>query len=132
MTGYISSFVCNSISLPYPIFASFKAIESSDKNDDTQWLTFWVVWACIVLFESMTDIFIFWIPLYFELKLGFFLLLQAPILNLSEKLYQWYIKPYLIQKRLYLDQIFTNLFNGLLMLILRIPSMISYNSSKTD
>jgi len=120
MSGYISSFVCNSLTLPYPIFASFKAIESPDKNDDIQWLTFWIVWACAVLIESLTDLFIFWIPLYFEAKLCFFLLLQMPVLNLSGKIYQLYIKPYLIQKRLYLDTIFYNLISW----IMRLPFML--------
>jgi receptor expression-enhancing protein 5/6 len=103
MTGYISALVCNVLTIPYPIYASFKAIESSDKKDDTQWLTFWIIWACTTLLESMTDIIMFWIPLYFELKLGFFILLQLPKLNLSETIYRSYLKPYLIQKQKSID-----------------------------
>lgn len=107
MSGYLSALVCHIITLPYPIFASFKAIESSDKNDDTQWLTFWVVFASVMMTESMTNLFMHWIPFYFEIKVLFFLLLQLPYLNLSEKLYQLYIKPYLIQRQITIDNTIT-------------------------
>jgi receptor expression-enhancing protein 5/6 len=104
----LSSFICNLLTLPYPVYASFKAIESLDKKDDTQWLTFWVVWACATTIESFTDIFIFWIPFYFEIKLGFFILLQLPGLNLSNQIYIFYIEPYLIQKQILIDNFITN------------------------
>jgi hypothetical protein len=125
MSGYISSFICNILTLPYPIFASFKAIESLDKEDDKQWLTFWIVWASAVLVESFTNIFIYWIPLYFEIKLGFFLLLQTPFLNLSGKIYEWYIKQYLLQRRLYLDEIIKNTLQYVLGVLLLLPFFLS-------
>jgi len=36
----------------YPAYASFKAIESEDKEDDTQWLTYWFVFACFTMLEE--------------------------------------------------------------------------------
>lgn len=60
MGGYISAMLCNIITLPYPIYASFKAIESDDKTDDTQWLTYWVVYSTFSVIESFTDALIFW------------------------------------------------------------------------
>ena len=37
------SLLCNLVAFVYPAYASFKAIDSADPNDDTQWLTYWVV-----------------------------------------------------------------------------------------
>ena len=108
MSGYISSFFCNLIALPYPIYRSFKAIETTEKEDDTQWLTFWVVFAVVTLFESMTDIFVWWVPFYFEVKLAFLLLLQAPGLNLAQGIYLGTIKPYLLSNEPAIDHVMSN------------------------
>jgi TB2/DP1, HVA22 family len=45
-----------------------KAIESKEKDDDTKWLTYWVVYSFFSLVEFFTDIFLFWIPFYWFLK----------------------------------------------------------------
>lgn len=45
-----------------------KAIDSVDKDDDTQWLTYWVVYAVFGILEYFTDILLSWIPFYFLLK----------------------------------------------------------------
>jgi len=47
---------------------SIKAIESKEKDDDTKWLTYWVVYSTFHLLEFFTDIFLFWIPLYWFFK----------------------------------------------------------------
>ena len=43
------------IAVAYPMYASFKAVESTNKADDTQWLTYWVVYACFTILECFTD-----------------------------------------------------------------------------
>ena len=45
MYGYGDQLVCNSIGFLYPMYVSIKALESRDDSDDTQWLTYWVVYA---------------------------------------------------------------------------------------
>ena len=45
-----------------------KAIESVNKDDDTQWLTYWVVFSVFSVAEFFTDLLLSWIPLYFFLK----------------------------------------------------------------
>ena len=49
-----------------------KAIESTNKEDDTQWLTYWVVYAAFNIVEFFSDIFLGWFPLYFLFKVWFF------------------------------------------------------------
>jgi len=103
MGGYLSSLICNIVSLPYPIYASFKAIESTEKDDDTKWLVYWVVYSILSVVESMTDLVVFWIPFYYELKLIFLLLLQIPQLGLAALLYQQYVRPFLIKNEEKID-----------------------------
>ena len=45
-----------------------KAIESTQKDDDTQWLTYWVVYSAFSILEFFSDIFLSWFPLYFLFK----------------------------------------------------------------
>ena len=47
---------------------SIKAIETKQKDDDTKWLTYWVVYSVFHLMEFFADIFLFWIPLYWFFK----------------------------------------------------------------
>lgn len=59
--------------LPY-LPCSCKAIDSEDKDDDTQWLTYWVVYAAFGIIEYFTDILLSWIPFYFLAKVRSLLL----------------------------------------------------------
>jgi len=54
---------------------SIKAIESNVKDDDTQWLTYWVVYGFFSLVEAFSDIFLFWFPFYYMGKVGWCLCL---------------------------------------------------------
>ncbi|KAA8529440.1 hypothetical protein F0562_033761 [Nyssa sinensis] len=39
------------VALVYPLYASIKAIETRSLADDQQWLTYWVIYSLITLFE---------------------------------------------------------------------------------
>ncbi|KAL6513893.1 HVA22-like protein c [Orobanche hederae] len=39
------------VSLFYPLYCSIKAIETKSRIDDQQWLTYWVLYSFITLFE---------------------------------------------------------------------------------
>lgn len=47
-----------------------KAIESPNKEDDTVWLTYWVVYALFGLVEFFSDLLLFWFPFYYAGKVG--------------------------------------------------------------
>ncbi|KAA3669798.1 receptor expression-enhancing protein 5/6, partial [Paragonimus westermani] len=47
-----------------------KAIESPSKDDDTQWLIYWVVFASLQLFEACTLSLVYYLPLYPLIKVS--------------------------------------------------------------
>lgn len=51
---------------------SIKAIESNNKDDDTKWLTYWVVYGLFSVTEFFSDIFLFWFPFYYAGKVWCF------------------------------------------------------------
>lgn len=60
---------CDCMNLCSSLF-SIKAIESSVKDDDTQWLTYWVVYGVFSIVEAFSDIFLSWFPFYYAGKVG--------------------------------------------------------------
>ena len=62
----------------YPAFASLRAIESKNKDDDTQWLTYWVVFAIISILEHVLGGLMEGIPVYYGLKMSYLAWLFLP------------------------------------------------------
>jgi len=83
----------------YPAYASFKAIESPDKTDDTQWLTYWTVFGFLHLIECFSDQILGWISFYYFIKAVFTLWLSLPQFRGAELLYNKFIKVYLIKNQ---------------------------------
>ena len=54
----------------YPFIASIYALQTEDKSDDEQWLTYWIVFALFKMFESILDTFISFVPFYHWLKVS--------------------------------------------------------------
>ena len=80
--------LCNLIGFVYPTYASIVALETRGKDDDTQWLTYWVVFSFFGLLEHFTDIILYWIPFYFSFKLGFLVWMMLPGQNGATFIYQ--------------------------------------------
>jgi len=79
----------------FPVFASYKALKTSDPALLTPWLMYWVVLACVLLVESWTEFILVWIPFYPWLRAGFLLYLIAPQTQGARVMYQEYVHPFL-------------------------------------
>ncbi|KAH9254641.1 hypothetical protein BASA81_007398 [Batrachochytrium salamandrivorans] len=78
----------------YPCYMSIKAIESEQKEDDTQWLMYWMVFAFFTLLEetalrSIEPI----APFFFAWKIVFLLWCYLPKTKGAEFLYVELISP---------------------------------------
>ncbi|KAI1314610.1 receptor accessory protein 4 [Mortierella claussenii] len=81
----------------YPAYASYKAINSRNSTRLTAWLMYWTVMGLFHLVEFVLDMFIFWLPFYYEIKLLFILWMIMPQTQGSIYLYQAVVDPYLAQ-----------------------------------
>ncbi|KAF4122780.1 TB2/DP1, HVA22 family [Geosmithia morbida] len=89
----------------FPIFASYKALKTSDPAQLTPWLMYWVVFSCCMLAESWVSFILFWIPFYGYIRLLFLLYLILPQTQGARVIYQERIHPFLQENEAVIDDL---------------------------
>ncbi|KAK9422323.1 putative TB2/DP1, HVA22 family-domain-containing protein [Seiridium unicorne] len=79
----------------FPLFASYKALKTSDPAQMTPWLMYWSVLSCALLVESWFEFILVWVPFYAYMRLLFLLYLVLPQTQGARHLYETYVHPYL-------------------------------------
>ena len=88
------------ITVVYPAVQSIKALETTDRDDDDKtWLTYWIIFGIFTLLDEFGWFILNFIPLYFWLRILFFVFLMAPQTRGAETIYRTFVKPILIQHK---------------------------------
>jgi len=107
--GYFAELVCNLVGFIYPAYASIHALESHNKDDDTKWLTYWVVFALFSVVEFFSDIIFSWFPFYWLVKVIFLVWCFVPFeCNGSAYIYSRVIRPVFLKNRQNIDNAFSS------------------------
>ncbi|KAI1772831.1 TB2/DP1, HVA22 family-domain-containing protein [Hypoxylon cercidicola] len=77
-----------------PGYYSLSALFSTTKADDTQWLTYWVVFASFSVLESALSV-VYWFPFYYTFKFVFLLWLSLPVFSGAQLIFRSFLQPML-------------------------------------
>jgi len=84
------------VTLLYPLYSSIRAIESPSRLDDQQWLTYWVLYSFITLFELSFSRLLEWLPFWPYLKLIATCWLVLPVFNGAAYVYENFVRQMLL------------------------------------
>lgn len=77
----------------YPAYASFKAVRTRNMRAYVKWMMYWIVYALFTSLEVIADMFVTWIPFYYEMKILAVLWLVSPASNGCLKVYKKVVAP---------------------------------------
>ncbi|KAL8730055.1 MAG: hypothetical protein Q9181_004800 [Wetmoreana brouardii] len=108
MFDIVPNLLSSIITILFPIFASYKALRTSDPAQLTPWLMYWVVISCFSLIEYWTFFIVSWLPFYAYLRLFLLSYLVLPQTQGARLIYQSYIHPFLAHHESDIDIFITN------------------------
>lgn len=76
-----------------PAYYSIKALRTTRTDDDTQLLTYWVVFAFLNVVEFWSAAILYWVPFYFLFKLIFLLYIGTPSTGGAKLVYEHVVSP---------------------------------------
>jgi len=85
-------FLVNFAGFIIPGYYSLEALFSTSKVDDTQWLTYWVVYAFLNVFESLINA-VYWFPFYYIFKFVLILWMALPVTNGAQIVFRSFLQP---------------------------------------
>jgi len=85
-------FLVNFAGFVIPGYYSLEALFSTSKVDDTQWLTYWVVYAFLNVFESLINA-VYWFPFYYIFKFVLILWMALPVTNGAQIVFRSFLQP---------------------------------------
>ncbi|KAH0538737.1 ER membrane protein DP1/Yop1 [Glutinoglossum americanum] len=85
-------FLVNTAGFILPAYYSLNALFTVGKADDTQWLTYWVVYAFLTVFESAISA-VYWFPFYYTFKFVLVMWLALPQTNGAQIVFRSLIHP---------------------------------------
>jgi len=87
-----ADFLVNTIGFAIPAYYSLDALFSTKTSDDTQWLTYWVVYAFLTVFETAVSA-VYWFPFYYTFKLVLVLWMALPQTGGAQVVFRSFLQP---------------------------------------
>ncbi|KAF2430445.1 hypothetical protein EJ08DRAFT_660908 [Tothia fuscella] len=87
-----ANFLVNTIGFAIPAYYSLDALFSASSSDDTQWLTYWVVYAFLTVFESAVNA-VYWFPFYYTFKFVLVLWMALPQTGGAQVVFRSFLHP---------------------------------------
>ncbi|XP_042455514.1 protein HVA22-like [Zingiber officinale] len=90
---HLHSLAGPAITLLFPLYSSICAIENkSNREEDEQWLAYWILYSFLTLFEMVAEPILYWIPFWHTVKMVFVAWLVLPQLRGASFVYEELVK----------------------------------------
>ena len=89
----------------YPAYSSFKTIRAANVKQYVRWMMYWVVFALFTASEYVTDVFISWLPFYYEVKVLFVIWLSSTYTRGASVVYRKVLHPLLARRERHIDKL---------------------------
>ncbi|KIW09122.1 protein yop1 [Verruconis gallopava] len=87
-----ANFLTNTVGFAIPAYYSLDALFTAGTADDTQWLTYWVVYAFLTVFESAVNA-VYWFPFYYTFKFVLVLWMALPQTSGAQIVFRSFLQP---------------------------------------
>jgi len=104
LLGYLTSWIAFLVGFLYPAYRSFKALESKGNDDDKQWLTYWVVFSTLNVFDKPVNFIFSWVPFFSLIKIAFYIYLFHPETKGALMLYNKVLRGFLLKHQRKIDE----------------------------
>lgn len=102
LSGILCRAVTTVLGFVWPAYMCFKDTENGQKNNHKQWCIYWIVIVLYTALERFSDLFLFWLPLYSEAKIGLVYFLACA--NGADYVYTRTVAPILKQNEAQIDE----------------------------
>jgi len=103
VSAFISRVILLVFGTLYPAYRSYKAIKNKNVREYVKWMMYWIIFALFTAGETFADMFISWLPLYYEIKIVFIIWLLSPATKGSSILYRKFVHPRLVKHEKAID-----------------------------
>jgi receptor expression-enhancing protein 5/6 len=90
---------------------SIKAVQSNDKEDDKQWLTYWIVYSFLHISDSILELLFSSLPFYNVTKMCFLIWCFAPQSKGATIIYKRIIEPLFKRYQQHIDETTNKIVN---------------------
>ncbi|XP_078669219.1 receptor expression-enhancing protein 2-like isoform X11 [Branchiostoma floridae x Branchiostoma belcheri] len=104
VSAIISRFVVLLFGTLYPAYASYKAVKTKNVREYVKWMMYWIVFALFTFVETFADVFISWMPFYYEVKIVFVVWLLSPYTKGSSFIYRKFVHPAMSKREKEIDE----------------------------
>lgn len=95
MLGFITRGLVLVLGYAYPAYECYKTVDKNrvEIEELRFWCKYWIIVAILTVFERIGDLFLFWLPLYGEMKLALFIYLWCPKTKGTGYAYETFFRP---------------------------------------
>ena len=88
-----------------PAFRTFEALESEQRKDDAELLTYWIVFGLIYSLDELFRYFLAFIPFYHVFRCAILIAIYSPQINGAQVIYQKAVRPFFMNYKTEIEKV---------------------------